>query len=139
METSKARRGLPPKKIFVKTLQPVTVGGNKHCPVRDVLHQLTDKWSMLVVMELGRESTLRFNELKGRITGISQKMLTVTMKKLETNGLVHRKVYPQIPPKVEYTITPLGLEFLHHLNVLLEWACSNSKKIVRTREKAIQE
>ncbi|WP_298156532.1 helix-turn-helix domain-containing protein [Flavobacterium sp.] len=98
------------------------------CPVKDVLHKVGDKWSIFVMMALGAEKTLRFNELKNLIDGISQKMLTVTVRDLEAFGLVDRKIYPQIPPKVEYTITQKGEEFLQHLVVLLDWACRHSTK-----------
>lgn len=105
------------------------------CPVRDVLHSLTDKWSMLIMMVLGQHHTLRFNEIKIHVTGISQKMLTATLRNLEISGMVDRKMYPQIPPKVEYTITPMGTEFLQHLVVMLDWACKNSDTISRLRKK----
>ena len=105
------------------------------CPVRDVLHSLTDKWSMLVMMVLGQHHTLRFNEVKTHVTGISQKMLTATLRNLEVSGMVDRKMYPQIPPKVEYTITPMGTEFLQHLVVMIDWACKNSDTISRLRKK----
>lgn len=105
------------------------------CPVKDVLHTLTDKWSMLVVMHLGTGGTLRFGELKTRIPGISQKMLTVTLKNLEGSGLLTRTVYAQVPPRVEYTLTAVGAEFLQHLTVLLDWACANSAVIAKSRKK----
>lgn len=129
METNTVPTALQAKKKVEKILGATPRKLPKICPVRDVLHELTDKWSMLAVMVLGTHGTLRFNELKTNIEGISQKMLTVTMKKLERNRLVVRKVYPQIPPKVEYTLTPMGLEFMQHLTVMLDWACANSKKI----------
>ena len=105
------------------------------CPVKDVLHSVGDKWSMLVMMVLGQAKTLRFNELKTVIIGISQKMLTVTLKNLERHGLVARKMYPQIPPKVEYTITPLGEGYLQHFVVMLTWACENLSTISKTLKK----
>lgn len=105
------------------------------CPVKDVLHTLADKWSVLVMLELGRHKTLRFNEVKNNITGISQKMLTVTLKTLESHGLITRKMYPQIPPKVEYSITTLGEEFLQHIIVVLNWACVNNESLARNKRK----
>jgi DNA-binding HxlR family transcriptional regulator len=105
------------------------------CPVKDVLHTLTDKWSMFVMMNLGSQGTLRFTELKNSIDGISQKMLTVTLKNLEASGLLTRTAYQQIPPKVEYALTAVGVEFLQHLVVLLNWACTNSAIIVKSRKK----
>ncbi|HEU4470425.1 MAG TPA: helix-turn-helix domain-containing protein [Flavisolibacter sp.] len=105
------------------------------CPVKDVLHNVSDKWSMLVMMRLGQEKTLRFNELKTAVSGISQKMLTVTLKELERYGLIERKMYAQIPPKVEYTITPVGEGYLQHLVVMLTWACNNLGGIAAAQKK----
>ena len=133
METNRVPTASQAKKKVEKILEGLSPT-MQICPVRDVLHTLTDKWSMFVMMVLGKHTTLRFNELKTEVGGISQKMLTVTMKKLEKNGLVTRKVYPQIPPKVEYTMTQMGLEFLQHLTIMLDWACANSKKIGRCRK-----
>ncbi|MGK4568703.1 winged helix-turn-helix transcriptional regulator [Flavobacterium sp. 3HN19-14] len=105
------------------------------CPVKDVLSTVGDKWSVFVMVTLGKSKTMRFNELKHGIGGISQKMLTVTLRELESFGLVNREIFPQIPPKVEYTITPMGEEFLRHLVVMLEWACKNSAMIAENRKK----
>ena len=82
---------------------------------------------------------MRFNELKTNIAGISQKMLTVTVRTLEQHGLIERKVYAQIPPKVEYTITELGQEFLQHLVVMLDWACLNMETISRIKKKKMRD
>ncbi|MDI1255870.1 MAG: helix-turn-helix domain-containing protein [Flavobacterium sp.] len=105
------------------------------CPVKDVLSTVGDKWSVFVMVTLGKNKTMRFNELKHAIGGISQKMLTVTLREMESFGLLSREIFPQIPPKVEYTITPMGEEFLRHLVVMLEWACANSGKIAENRKK----
>jgi DNA-binding HxlR family transcriptional regulator len=105
------------------------------CPVKDVLSTVGDKWSVLVMVTLGKYKTMRFNELKHAIGSISQKMLTVTLREMESFGLINREIFPQIPPKVEYTITPMGEEFLRHLVVMLEWACVNSYKIAENRKK----
>ncbi len=103
------------------------------CPVRDVLHFVGDKWAMFVMVNLGQNKTMRFNELKHAIDGISQKMLTVTLRDLESFGLVDRKIFAQIPPKVEYTITETGEEYLRHMMVMLDWACQNSERIMKNR------
>lgn len=103
------------------------------CPVKDIMHTLGDKWSVLIMMTLGARETLRFNEIRHAVDGISQKMLTVTLRELESFGMVTREIYPQIPPRVEYTITPLGKEFLTHLAGMLEWACANSERIAANR------
>ena len=91
------------------------------------------------MLSLGHHKMLRFNELKNNIEGISQKMLTVTVRTLEQHGLIVRKVYAQIPPKVEYTITEIGQEFLQHLIVMLDWACINMETISRVKKKKMRE
>ena len=96
--------------------------GHESClAVREVLDRVGDKWSVLVVVSLtgGRQ---RFNELRRSIEGISQRMLTLTLKALERDGLVTRTVYPTIPPKVEYELTELGRTLLVSITALAEWA-----------------
>ena len=78
------------------------------CHAREMLVRIADKWSMYVIHVLAKESPLRFNELKRRISGVSQRMLTVTLRGLERDGLVRRTMYPEVPPRVEYQLTPLG-------------------------------
>src|ERR1700691_1865281 len=77
------------------------------CPTRQVIGRIGDKWTLLVLYALG-EGTLRFSQLRSEVEGISQKMLTQTLRALERDGIVHRHVYATIPPKVEYSLTPLG-------------------------------
>jgi DNA-binding HxlR family transcriptional regulator len=79
------------------------------CHAREMLVRIADKWSMYAIHVLAQESPLRFNELKRRIEGVSQRMLTVTLRGLERDGLVRRTMYPEVPPRVEYELTPLGL------------------------------
>ena len=79
-----------------------------NCPVRGVLDRFGDKWSILVILILGDKKKLRFNELNKEIGDVSQKMLTVTLRTLEADGLVKRTIYPEVPPRVEYEITALG-------------------------------
>ena len=88
---------------------------------------------MLIILLLADEQVLRFNEIHKSIGTISQKMLTVTLKSLESDGLVKRTVYPQIPPKVEYELTPRGKSLLPHLLVLTEWANKNMSNIKASR------
>lgn len=116
------------KKIFEK----FTNAG--HCPVRNVVDRIGDKWSMLVLMLLDEIPVLRFNEIHKYIGTISQKMLTVTLKALEADGLIKRTVYPQIPPKVEYELTPRGKSLLPHLHQLAEWANTHMADIITSRE-----
>jgi len=104
-----------------------------NCPVRNVLNRIGDKWSILIIDLLGNYGTLRFNELNHHIGSISQKMLTVTLKTLEADGLVARKIYPQIPPKVEYTLTEMGKSILPSVSMLKEWASENMPAILKSR------
>ncbi|ORL46092.1 transcriptional regulator [Zunongwangia atlantica 22II14-10F7] len=103
------------------------------CPVRNILDRFGDKWSTLVILILGNYDKLRFNELQKMIGTVSQKMLAVTLKKLEADGLVTRKVYPQVPPKVEYSLTELGLSLLPKIESLVQWANENMVEITENR------
>ncbi|MBD8490682.1 helix-turn-helix transcriptional regulator [Echinicola sp. CAU 1574] len=105
------------------------------CPVRNILDRFGDKWSTLVLLVLGEKEKLRFNELNKCIQTISQKMLTVTLKKLETDGLVNRTIYPHVPPKVEYELTDLGRSLLPNLQNLVKWANDNIDEIKTNRTK----
>jgi DNA-binding HxlR family transcriptional regulator len=104
------------------------------CPVRNVLDRVGDKWSILIISILGECGTLRFNQLSHKIGNISQKMLTVTLKTLEADGLVSRKLYPQIPPRVEYTLTPLGESLLPAIESLTSWAAEHMPAILASRK-----
>jgi DNA-binding HxlR family transcriptional regulator len=135
MDTIRVPSALETKKKVEEVLRALPVNSASLCPVKDVLHTLSDKWSMLVMMVLGMKETMRFTEMKNAIRGISQKMLTATLRDLESFGLVSRKVYAAVPPKVEYTITPMGMTFLQHFVLMLDWACSSMKEIKRQRKK----
>ncbi len=113
--------------------------GHKHvaseCPaVREVLNRVGDKWSVQVVALLG-EGKKRFSELRREIEGISQRMLTLTLKGLERDGLVTRTVYPTIPVRVEYDLTRLGRSLLVPISQLGEWAANNRESIQAARER----
>jgi len=110
-------------------------GHRDDCPITEVLHRIGDKWSMLTVIMLSDHGTLRFNELHQLIDTISQRMLAVTLKTLEADGLVSRKMYPQIPPKVEYTLTPLGESLVPPLMTLYDWANASMPAIKASRER----
>ena len=109
------------------------------CPIRNVLSRLTDKWSLLVLYTLESKNggPIRFKELQRMIPDISQKMHTVTLRTLEEDGYVVRKVYPEVPPRVEYTITDRTRGLLPHINALLTWAVENRIDIVEDRRKAM--
>lgn len=106
------------------------------CPVRTVLDRFGDKWSMLVLLLLAEYDTLRFNEIQRYIGTISQKMLATTLKSLESDGLVNRKLFPQVPPRVDYALTARGKSLIPHLHGLVKWADENMKEIKKTRAKA---
>jgi DNA-binding HxlR family transcriptional regulator len=108
-------------------------GEHENCPVRNVVDRIGDKWSVLVLMLLEEGEVMRFNEIWGNISTISQKMLTVTLKSLEADGLVTRTVYPQIPPKVEYRLTRRGKSLIPHLQALVIWAKDNLSDIRESR------
>lgn len=103
------------------------------CPVRDVLDCIGDRWSVLTLGTLA-PGTLRFTELKRRIGDISQRMLAQTLRTLERDGYVTRKVYPTVPPKVEYTLTALGRSLQAHIEPLIVWAHDNHAKVRKARK-----
>lgn len=102
------------------------------CPVREVLGRVGDKWSILVVAVL-RDGPMRFNELRRSIDGISQRMLTRTLRSLERDGLVARTVTPTTPPRVDYELTRLGRTLLDPITALAEWAEKNRPAIRASR------
>lgn len=105
------------------------------CPaVREVLHRVGDKWSVLIVDLLG-EGAMRFSDLRRSIDGISQRMLTLTLRGLERDGLITRTVFPEIPPRVEYELTRLGKTLLEPIQGLAEWAEKNRTSIQDARDK----
>lgn len=98
------------------------------CPSRMVIDLIADKWTVMVVYGLSK-GTARHSDLNRMIAGISQKMLTQTLRRLEAHGLVERTVYPVVPPKVEYNLTPLGESLLVPISALKVWAEENSDAI----------
>ena len=104
-----------------------------HCQVaNDVISLVGDKWSVLVVATLGG-GRLRFSEIKRAVEGISQKMLTTTLRGLERDGYLTRTVYPTVPPKVEYELTELGRELLEPVSALGQWAITNHARVLAAR------
>lgn len=108
------------------------------CPTRDVLDRIGDAWSVLVVVNLKR-SPCRFNQLRRQIRLITQRMLTVTLRHLERDGLVRREVFPTKPPQVLYSLTPLGESLADVVNLLSEWAFANADAIQTARQKFDQQ
>ena len=102
------------------------------CPIRNVISRFGDKWSMLVLFMLHRSETgiLRFNEIRRLMTDCSQKMLSQTLKNLEQSHLVHREVYPEVPPRVEYSLTDTGKSLMPAIMALIEWGKEHFNEVV---------
>ena len=109
-----------------------------NCSIRHILDRFGDKWSILIISVLGHVGKQRFNELNQQIGDISQKMLTVTLRSLEADGLISRKLFPEIPPRVEYELTDLGRSLLPHIEELARWAEKNMECILANRAKYAQ-
>jgi DNA-binding HxlR family transcriptional regulator len=109
--------------------------GWQRCPVRDVLDQISGKWSTLLVMLLATRPH-RFGELRRAVPDISQRMLTQTLRDLQRDGLISRHVFPTQPPSVEYRLTPLGRSFLRPLIGLVRWSVQNYEAIRSARSAA---
>ena len=104
------------------------------CPVRNVIARFGNKWALLVILILSENKVLRFSELKKMIPDVSSRMLSSTLRTLEADGLVSRKVYPEVPPKVEYSLTETGLSLVPFIVQLTDWAQKHMKSIVKHRE-----
>ena len=114
-------------------MKPRHIHRSEDCrAVSDILQRVGDKWTVLVVGKLG-EGQMRFNELRTAVGGISQKMLTTTLRGLERDGFVTRTVFPTIPPRVDYELTDLGYELLEPVNRLGEWARKNTARVNAAR------
>lgn len=108
----------------------------KNCPVRNVLCRLGDKWSMLVMITLNANGTMRFSDIHKTIDDISQRMLTVTLRTLESDGLVSRNVFAEVPPRVEYNLTEMGMTLMPHIESLIGWAVGHMEEVMSNREKS---
>ncbi len=103
------------------------------CPVRNILDRFGDKWSMLILLVLDQEEVLRFNQIHKSIGSISQKVLSTTLKKLEADDLVVRKIYPEVPPRVEYNLSKMAKTLLPHIKGLVQWANEHFDEIQKSR------
>ena len=103
------------------------------CPIRNVLARVGDKWSLLVLYNLQHREPVRFKELQRQIPDISQKSLTQTLRTLEEDGFVSREVFPEVPPRVEYSLTPRALSFLPLVENMINWAKENMDEIIADR------
>ena len=119
--------------IYIAKWAEQSSGGSlMDCPVRGVLDRISDKWSMLLVMTLA-DGPRRFNQIRRDVPDISQKMLTQTLRDLQRDGLVARRVYDTKPPSVEYRLTPMGEAIIVPFGHLIEWASENHKRISAAR------
>src|SRR2546423_6593373 len=104
-----------------------------NCHAREMLVRIGDKWSVYIIHVLGAAGTLRFNELRSRVAGISQRMLTVTLRGMERDGLIVRKVYPEVPPRVEYSLTRLGATLRQLVRGLVKWSEAHLEEVDAAR------
>ena len=107
------------------------------CPIRNVLSRFSSKWAMLILCVLSENKSTPFNTIRKAIPDISPKVLTETLKTLEADGLVKRKLYAEIPPRVEYSLTEVGQSLIPILNNLIAWALDNAAYISKRRKKRI--
>jgi DNA-binding HxlR family transcriptional regulator len=105
------------------------------CPIRDILSPVTDKWSILIVIFLGGYHTLRFNQLKKMLYGVSSKSLTERLKHLEKDGYILRTMFSEVPIRVEYQLTEFGYAYLNKLIDITEWISISMPEIVKQRYK----
>ncbi|MFI0444488.1 winged helix-turn-helix transcriptional regulator [Actinomadura sp. 6N118] len=123
METIVESSGLPADAFSAK------------CPTRQILDHIAGKWTVLIVDAL-LEGTMRYTDLRRRIDGVSQKMLTQTLRSLEADGFVTRTVHPTIPPRVEYDLTPLGRSLAEPITALRQWTETHINEIEQARNRA---
>ncbi len=105
------------------------------CPIRDIISRISSKWAMLVLVTLHSNGTMRFNDIQKSIGEVSQRMLTVTLRSLEADGLIHRKVYPEVPPRVEYKLSERGESLMPLLQSLIDWALEHANAIMEDRNR----
>ncbi len=102
--------------------------------ISEILSRVGDKWTVLVIVQL-KGGPLRFSEIKRRLGSISQKMLTTTLRALERDGFIKRTVFPTVPPRVDYALTPLGSDLLKPVSEMANWAVENTERIERARKR----
>lgn len=124
--------GDPAPTGYERSCENGPAGSDHGRAIREVLDRIGDKWSLLVVGTL-RAERLRFTELQRHIPGISQRMLTLTLRQLERDGLITRTVYAEVPPRVEYELTPLGGTLIELAMALADWAIENHPRIEDSR------
>lgn len=110
---------------------------NKNCPVRQLINIVGDKWTLPVLYIL-KQGTKRYSELQREIPGISKKMLTQTLRRLESDNILKRKIYPVVPPKTEYSLTAFGLKLIEPLEVLADWAIDHELELQQIYDRRSQ-
>lgn len=115
------------------TNKSVRMEASQCAAVDQLVALLGEKWTLLVLGALSKAPTLRYKELQRAISGISQRMLTLRLRKLEENGLVQRTIFASVPPRVEYQLTSLGLTLIHPVQALLDWTVENRAAMAETR------
>ncbi|WP_034228327.1 winged helix-turn-helix transcriptional regulator [Aquimarina pacifica] len=103
------------------------------CPIKDILANVTDKWSILIIIMLGESEKLRFNELKKRIKGISSKVLAERLKRMERDGYIQREMFSEVPIRVEYQLTAFGIKYLNQVLNLTQWINDEVPEILKRR------
>ena len=106
------------------------------CPIRNIISHFSSKWGLLILSILSQGGTVRFNQFQKSMPDISPKVLSSTLKTLETDGLIKRKIYPTVPPKVEYSLTPIGKELVELLTPIVKWAKTHFEEINEHRKKS---
>jgi DNA-binding HxlR family transcriptional regulator len=106
------------------------------CPIMATMAMISDKWKVLIICKL-KKGTLRFNELRRELKGVTQRVLTHQLRELEADGLVNRTIYAEVPPRVEYTLTPLGTTLIPVLDHLEKWAQEHADELMAARAKVV--
>lgn len=137
IESLKDASELTPKEFFAKKCDGKKEEANHGvCPLRELLSRLGDKWSVLLILTLARmpQERARFSELKRSLPDISQRMLTATLRNLERDGLISREMFAEVPPRVEYQLTELGVSILNPMRDIVNWIEGNWTTIITSRE-----
>ena len=130
---SATRRTKGSRTATVPALPPEAEHTPGNCRAREMIVRVADKWSMYVIHVLADAGTLRFSELRRRVDGVSQRMLTVTLRGLERDGLVRRTMHPEVPPRVEYSLTPLGATLREIVRELIAWSGAHLTEVDTAR------
>lgn len=109
----------------------------EYCKAAPMLEWLGNKWALVVLVKISESGSVRFNELYRNIPSVSEKVLSQVLKQLTTDGIIHRQLYPDVPPRVEYSVTDLGKTLLPHVEALMKWGQDNFEQIMINRNEKI--